>query len=444
MTPLYIIAAAAVFAAVRIWFRIRRRRSAGGVGLGRSTGAGRWRHVVLGEVGAIAGREIHERVRGRFFRVGTLVMLLAVAAAIVIPSLHKHSSGLTLQRVGVVGGLSPAAGAALRTAAASNSDRITLQPEPSLASARDALRAGRIDLAIVDSDQIILGRPASSKDSSADSGLVSSLARYLGVLQAYRAAGLSASQAARVSAAKPVPVHALEAGTTGASSTTTGGSIIGLVLLFLMLNQYDTWILMGVMQEKSSRVVEVLLATVRPLQLLGGKVLGIGLVAFGQATVIVAFAFALAEATGSGLLRGAEPLALLSELLWLLLGYAFYCWVYAAAGSTAERQDQVQTLVLPLSIPIIIAYVFSLTVVSSGQPDLFFKILAYVPLTAPFCMSVLVALRQVTWWAFVLSALLTVASTGAMAVFAAGIYRRAVLRTGARVHVRELLRRPAR
>ena len=130
---------------------------------------------------------------------------------------------------------------------------------------------------------------------------------------------------------------------------------------------------------------------------------------------------------------------LAAQLLWLLLGYAFYCWVYAAAGSTAERQDQVQTLALPLSIPILIAYIFSITVASSGHPDLLFKILAYVPPTAPFCMPVLVGLGQVTWWQFVASVLITLAGTAAVAILAARIYRRAVLRTGGRVRLRELL-----
>ena len=127
--------------------------------------------------------------------------------------------------------------------------------------------------------------------------------------------------------------------------------MIGLILIFLMLTQYNTWILMGVMEEKSSRVIEVLLAAIRPIQLLSGKVLGIGLVAFGQAALIVAVALVLGAAVGSDLLHGSAPLVLVSTLVWLVLGYAFYCWVYAAAGSMAERQDQVQSLALPLSLP---------------------------------------------------------------------------------------------
>ena len=73
-----------------------------------------------------------------------------------------------------------------------------------------------------------------------------------------------------------------------------------------------------------------------------------------------------------------------------------------------------------------------------------FKIFAYLPPTAPFCMSVLVGLGQVTWWEFVASVLISIAATIGMARFAAGIYRRAVLRTGTRVRVSELFARSAR
>jgi ABC-2 type transport system permease protein len=201
---------------------------------------------------------------------------------------------------------------------------------------------------------------------------------------------------------------------------------------------------MGVMQEKASRVVEVLLATVRPVQLLGGKVLGIGLVALGQAALIVATAFIVSKAVGSSLLNGTGPVLILSDLIWLVLGYSFYCWLYAAAGSMAERQDQVQTLALPLSLPILIAYVYSITVASTGNPSLLFKVLAYFPPTAPFAMPVLVGLDQVAWWQFLISCALAIAGTAVMAWFAAGVYRRAVLQSGQRVSVRSLRGGPRR
>lgn len=86
------------------------------------------------------------------------------------------------------------------------------------------------------------------------------------------------------------------------------------------------------LEEKSSRIVEVLLAAITPARLLAGKVLGIGLAAFVQAGAAVATAVALAKATHSDALAGITPPIVASTLAWLILGYAFYSWVYAAAG----------------------------------------------------------------------------------------------------------------
>ena len=389
----------------------------------------------------VAGREIRERIRGRIFRVGTLILLIAVAAAIIIPTLHAAAAGPPDQTVGIVGPLSPQIEQVVDAAGTQSQDVVKIVRERSVAVAKTALRSNKIDLAVIGGNQVLLNLPASASSSPADPTFVQNLAGYLGALKAYRAGGLTPEQARLIDNSKSVPVKTLR---SSPRTTTNGASVFGLVLLFFMLTQYNTWILVGVMQEKSSRVVEVLLATVRPLQLLGGKVLGIGLVALGQAALVVGFALILATAVGSSLLRGTAPVVLLCQLLWLVLGYAFYCWVYAAAGSTAERQDQVQTLALPLSVPILVGYVFALTVVSSSHPDLVFKIFAYLPPTAPFCMPVLVGLSQVSWWQFVASVLISIAATVGMAIFAARIYRRSVLRTGGRVGFRQLLARAAR
>jgi ABC-2 type transport system permease protein len=369
------------------------------------------------------------------------LILLGVAAAIVIPKIHS-SSITAAQRVGVVGQVTAGITEVVKYSGEQAQTPVQIVPEQSVADAEAALRSGQLDLAIVDGDRIVVNEPLSGKSESSTSTLVQVLAPELGVLHAYQAAGLSPDQIGQVAHARAVPVQSLHAGSRRGVIKST--SVIGVVLIFLMLTQYNTWILIGVMQEKASRVVEVLLATLRPLELLGGKVLGIGLVAMGQAALIVAEAFILSKAVGSDLLHGTGPVLILSDLLWLVLGYAFYCWVYAAAGSTAERQDQVQTLALPLSLPIIIGYVYSITVASSGNPSLLFKVLAYLPPTAPFAMPVLVSLDLVSWWQFLASVVLSIAGTAVVAWFAAGIYRRAVLRSGQRVSLRDLRPRPAR
>lgn len=426
---LVLVAAAGVLA-LRLWQRRRRRLPAD-----RPSGAVVW--TPAGDVGLVAAREIRERLRGRIFRVGTVLILATVAAAIIIPTLTGGAP--SPQRVGVVGALSAPTRATVAASAHAVGTSVQFVPEPDAAAARADLRSGALDLVIAEGRVLVTDKSLAATDTSTTAEFVHAVAKSFGLAAAVAAAHLSSAQAAALAHATPVPVHSLSPGTTKGASRTT--SVVGLILVFLMLNQYNTWILMGVMEEKSSRVVEVLLAALRPIQLLSGKVLGIGVLALAQATLIVAVALVLADAVGSDLLRGTAPLVVVSTLVWLVLGYAFYCWVYAAAGSLAERQDQVQSLVLPLSLPIIFGYIMGLTTAASGSASLFFQVLAYLPPTAPFAMPVLVGFGAVSVWGFLASVAITIGCTIGVARVAAAIYRRAILRTGGRVRLRDVLSR---
>jgi len=130
-----------------------------------------------------------------------------------------------------------------------------------------------------------------------------------------------------------------------------------------------------------------------------------------------------------------------STLVWLVLGYAFYSRVYAAAGSMVERQDQVQSLVLRLSLPMLFGYIMALTGARSGSPSALLKVLAYLPPTAPFAMPVVFGFKDVTWWEFLASAIISLLCTIGVARVTATVYRRAILRTGARVRLREVFTR---
>jgi ABC-2 type transport system permease protein len=431
-----------IIIAVVLGFVVRRRLAAGGrvpraraqQGVARRSGGGAVSRR-LGATGLVAAREIRQRVRGKVFRGATLLILAGVAAAIVIPAVHK-SKASPLQ-VGVVGTLATPLKQAIDTTADGLGTTAHVVAEPSQAAANSALKSGKVDVAVIGTDAIVVNKPIENKDASKKAQFVRSMARTLGVFHAFGVAGLSADQISQVVGAKSLPISSLQPPKANATVRTT--SVIGVIVLFIMLTQYNTWTLVGVMEEKSSRVVEVLLAAVRPLQLLAGKVIGIGAIVFAQAAVIVGFAMALGAAVGSDVLNGSTPLTLLATLVWLVAGYAFYCWIYAAVGSMAERQDQVQALAVPVSLPMVLGYVMAITVASSGSSSSFFDVLAYVPLTAPFAMPVLVGIGAVTWWQFAISLAISVVSTVAVARLAASVYRRAVLRTGRRVRVREAL-----
>ena len=411
--------------AVRAWHAIAARREAK-----RPP-----RRSLLGDIGLVAAREIRERVRGRFFKVITLLLLAVVGAAVVVPTLR--SSSRTQMTIGVVGPLASALRGSVVHAAAADGITAHLVTEPSVASSSAALRSGAVGLVIDHGSSLLVKTAGVATGTSATAKAVHSIATLLGVDQAFHAAGLSPAQAATIARARALPVTSLAPSRRSSAAVST--ALIGLVLVFIMLTQYNTWTLMGVMEEKASRVVEVLLATIRPIELLAGKVLGIGLLALVQAGAVVGFALVLADAVGSSLLKGTAPLVVVATLVWLVLGYVFYSWVYAAAGSMAERQDQIQSLVMPLSVPLIFGYVVALTSVQSTTPSLLITILAYLPPTAPFGMPVLVADGRATWWQFALAVLVSLAATVAVARLAAGVYRRAVLRTGRRVRLHELV-----
>jgi ABC-2 type transport system permease protein len=392
-----------------------------------------------GPVGLIAAREVRQRLRGRAFRIATLLLLLGVAAAVIVPVATKGKTHP--QKVGVVGALTPALRQTIDTAARGVHAEVRLTAEPTIARGRAALRSKAIDIAVVDAGRIEVKKALSSDDTTQTAQLARAIAQVLGVGKAVRAAGLTAAQRGQLAAARPLPIAGLEPART--TSATRSTATVGLIVLFVLLTQYLSWTLIGVMEEKSSRVVEVLLSTVRPLHLLAGKVIGIGVVVFTQAAVAAAFALVLARAVGSDLLHGAAPLVLLSTVLWLVLGYGFYSWLYAAAGSMAERQDQVQSLAVPLTLPLVAVYIIGVSVLSAGgTPPVYVQVLAYLPPTAPFAMTALVGLDAVTWWQFLISAVITAVSLIGVAALAATIYRRAILRTGRRVRLGEVLSRP--
>ena len=390
-----------------------------------------------GDVGLVAARELRERLRGRAFRIGTVLILAVIAAAIVIPAVRGDKTDV--QRVGVVGALS----APLRTAVVADGSAanatVTLVAEASRTAAESDLRGGRIDVAIIDSTAVVTDKPVTADPASATAQLANAAARTVATANAVRSADLTPAQAAALAAARSAPVSSLQsAGPAGAQRTT---SLIGLLLVFFLLTQYNTWTLIGVLEEKSSRVVEVLLGAVPAVRLLAGKVLGIGLTVFLQAGLAVVVALALAHATHSDVLHGTSTLSIAATLVWLVLGYGFYSWVYAAAGATVNRQDQVQSLAFPLALPVIFGYIVSLSAATSGNPSLLVHVLAYLPPTAPLAMPTLVGLGAVSWWQFAASAVISLACTVAVARVAAGVYQRAILQTGGRVRLREALAR---
>jgi ABC-2 type transport system permease protein len=216
-------------------------------------------------------------------------------------------------------------------------------------------------------------------------------------------------------------------------------ALVGMVLLFVALNFYGTYVLTGVVEEKSSRVVEVLLARVRPADLLAGKVLGIGLLGLGQFLALaVAAAVTLQIVQPPDLPSGTTPLIGI-VVLWFVLGYSFYSVLYGALGSLASRTEDAQAAASPLTVVMLLAYFGAFSAVAS--PDAWWVTLGSLfPPTAPMFMPVRAGLTAVPAWQMALAVVLMALAIVALIRAGGRLYRGAVLHTAGRLRLRQAWR----
>jgi ABC-2 type transport system permease protein len=375
----------------------------------------------------VAQREIRQRGRSRAFAVSTIVLLLVVAAGVAIPAIVADNA--KPQHVGVVGAQVAAMTGVVREAGHLTGTAVTVVPEPSLAAAEAALRSGQLDVALVNNSEVVV-----KQVQLAGGGLADSIADVAGLSKLLGQLPPGASDRGVT-----LPVRGLTPPSASLSRRLTG--LFTVVLVWILISAYGSQIAMGVGEEKQNRIVEVILASVRPLQLLVGKVFGVGLLALAQALLMVAVFLGLGAAVGSSLVHGAAAGIVIVGAVFLVLGYAFYCTAFAAAGSLVSRQSDVGTVVLPVQLPLIVAYALSYTVIYANGASTFYRVLGFLPPTAPIAMPVLYAAGDVPAWQAAVSAVLVAVGTVWMARTAATIYARSILRTGSRVRLREVLAR---
>jgi ABC-2 type transport system permease protein len=232
------------------------------------------------------------------------------------------------------------------------------------------------------------------------------------------------------------------------------------VLIFMMIILYGTWIAMSVVEEKSSRVMEVILNAATPFQLLTGKVLGVGAVALTQYAALLAtgvVALVGERAVASVLLASGEttslPEGLTIQLLLLfgvyaVLGFLVYASLYAAAGSLVSRQEDVNSAVMPMTLVSTAGYLVAVYA-SIGVLDIkagWVTVLSQVPFVSPFMMVGRIANGQAAVGEVILSIGLLVVCIVAMLWLAARIYRAGVLLYGQRpgpLAILRLVREPS-
>lgn len=201
---------------------------------------------------------------------------------------------------------------------------------------------------------------------------------------------------------------------------------------FMLLQIWGSFLMTGVTEEKSSKVVEILLSHVRPVTLLTGKVIGLGILALAQMLIFV-FGMVLGMLLVSDLDIPSGVWATVPLLLaTFLLGFGFYATAFAAVGSMISRQEDAQTAQLPVVLPLLVGYFIAAT--SIGTPEnLVVTIGSFVPFTSPVLLPFRTAMTDPPLWQIVVPLLILAASSVLMLQLAGKVYRYSLLRTGSKV-----------
>jgi len=244
-------------------------------------------------------------------------------------------------------------------------------------------------------------------------------------------AGVSASVVAAAQQPEPIKTVTLQR----APSDLAGRSIAALaagILLYVSVGVFGNAVASGVAQEKTSRTAEVLLAAVTPSELMTGKVIGIGLVGFGQMAITIGAALMTNAVVQSSSVPSAVWLLLPAILLWFVLGYMLYAFGFAAAGAMVARQEEVQSVSAPFTVFLVGGFLLTYALIAS--PDaLWVKIVSYLPPLMPVLMPARLALGHVAVWEMPLAVLIMLASIYWVATLAGRIYATSLVRGGARL-----------
>ncbi|QWF83098.1 ABC transporter permease [Amycolatopsis sp. CA-230715] len=386
----------------------------------------------------VASREITTRLKSKAWRISTVVLMLLIVAGALVMKLVSGGSDAT---VGVLP-QSASLSAPLQASATSIGQTVTVNPIADEAAGRAKVADGSLDALLLD-DPKAPGKVSVVVKKDLDGKLKNALNVLAGQVafndQVQKLGGDPAAVNKAVAGAA-VNIEPMETPTEYSGQQIAIGFIAGLLIyLSLMLN--GQMVAQGVVEEKTSRVVELLLSTVRPWQLMTGKVLGIG--AVGLLQMVLIGVAGLAAALGTNALSEVSISATVGAVVWLvvwfLLGFLMYAIVFAALGALVSRQEDVGGAVTPALMFVVAGYIIGVTIVPSNPGSKLVEVLSVIPVFSPTLMPVRLAIGGVPVWETALSVVLTLAALPVLIWLAGRIYRNAVMRTGAKVKLRDAL-----
>ncbi|WP_421735087.1 ABC transporter permease [Cellulomonas sp.] len=383
----------------------------------------------------VAGREISTRFRSKAFIWTTIALVAAVVLGGVLLNLVSSQSDTT-QHVGVL----PEAAAVSEQLVATGAVTGTTVETQEVASSDDGealLKDGTIDALVTSTDPLAVVVHTELPDRLAP--VFASLAQQEALSSAVTDLGGDPGEVGREIAQATPDVTALEPEPEQDSAQIVAGFVAG-ILLFISLMTAGQLVAQGVVEEKASRVVELLLATVRPWQLMAGKVLGIGVIGLIQVVLVVGAGAGTALALGlvdtSSIDLGATALWV---VIWFVVGFTMYALALGALAALVSRQEDVGSVTAPVLALMMIPYLIGVSIAPWDPTNPLVVWLSFVPFCSPLLMPMRIALGEVEAWEVALALGLSLALIPVLVWLAGRIYSHAVLRSGGRIKLKDAL-----
>ena len=387
----------------------------------------------------VAGREINQRLRAKSFYISTGLLVALILAVGVITRLAGGDDAPAQIEVAVVADVSNESVtpddiiAAVRASAAIVDRGAMVEFFDDLDAAQAALKNGDFDVVIDPAtNQALFGGDVDQEVLA----VTQQAWAQVEVLGRLGDAGLTPQQITQALAVAPLTGVALDGDDEPSGVAVLTGTLAA-ILLFLSLQTFGTYVLTGVVEEKSSAVVEVLLVRARADQMLAGKIIGIGVA--GLAQFVLAIIASLASLGLSGASVPAEVWsALPMTLVWFLGGFALYATLFALAGSLVSRQEDAQAAAAPIMYGMVAAYM--LVFIFGYIPDSTVSmVMSLIPFITPLLMPMRMASGAASMVEVAVAVVLLLGTTVATWKLASRIYEQVLLRRGSRITWRDAI-----
>nr|WP_296768273.1 ABC transporter permease [Rhodococcus sp. (in: high G+C Gram-positive bacteria)] len=388
-------------------------------------------------IGLIAKREFTVQVMKKSFVISNVIILVAIIGGIIAYSIFSGGDDEDRDVVGIVGDQSIAS--VISATGESVGSPVEVREVSDAGAARAQVESGDLAVALVPESAGAYTAITDSELTGTLRAVVEGSVASQATTAALNQQGVDRDELAAATSAAVVTVDAIDPPDPEAGQR-VALSLAAVFVLYAQIIGFGMYVAMGVVEEKSSRVVELLLSTVRPLQLLWGKIIGIGAVGVLQLAMYGVAGVGAGLATGTLTVTGTALGVFASTLGWFVLGFAFFAVLYAAGGSMVSRQEDVNSTTMPLLL--VIMAMFFAAFYSVGDPEsTLSNVLSWVPPFSAVMMPLRIAAGVAPVYQIVGTALIMAGTTAGLAVVAAKIYQRSILRIGKTVTWKEAFAR---